>query len=131
MLNQDIANPVLNKNEYTTQALSKCVKEYVLSSNETHSIREFIELAFEYANLDVVANTVEPLENKHQVSYSLRNNHQPVIVVSKEFYRPADVELLCGNSHNIRRELSWKPLISFKELVRRMVINDINLLTNK
>jgi len=55
-------------------------------------------------------------------------HHYPLVVVNPEFYRHAEVELLMGDSTPIRKELKWKPRTSFKQLVEKMVDNDLKLL---
>jgi GDPmannose 4,6-dehydratase len=112
--------------EWERQWLSKHIKEYVLSSQETHSIREFIELAFKEAGVEgnwsfqgTIGGYVPP-ENE-----IFKFNEQILVKINPIYYRPADVEILLGNSTKAREELGWKPKVSFKELVSRMVQNDI------
>lgn len=96
------------------------IKEYVLSSNETHSVREFVELAFETAGLPghwVKGNN--PEDEKFMC------NGRLLVVIDREFYRPAEVDTLWGDSTKARIELNWKPKCSFKDLVIKMVKNDI------
>ena len=94
-------------------------KEYVLSSNETHSVKEFVELAFEEAGIE------GKWEGKG-VSEKFVSEDGILVKVNEEFYRPAEVSLLYGDSNPVREELGWKPEISFKELVSRMVRQDLN-----
>lgn len=94
-------------------------KEYVLSSNETHSVKEFVELAFEEAGIE------GKWEGKG-VSEKFVSEDGILVKVNEEFYRPAEVSLLYGDSNPAREELGWKPEISFKELVSRMVRQDLN-----
>jgi len=99
-------------------------KEYVLSSNETHSVKEFVSLAFEYAGVSGLwtgEGTDEKFKSHDEDSVVLAETN-------KEFYRPAEVQLLYGDSNPIRKELGWKPEISFDKLVQRMVQNDLDLL---
>jgi GDPmannose 4,6-dehydratase len=101
-------------------------KEYILSSNETHSVREFIELAFQEAGI---------LGNWHFIGgqdgineqYLNIDNGQILIKINPEFYRPAEVDLLLGDSSKARTDLNWVPKINFNNLVKLMVKNDINL----
>jgi len=79
--------------------------DYVISTNETHSVQEFLELAFHEVNL----------------------NWEDYVRIDKELYRPAEVELLLGDSSKIRNELGWKPKFSFKDLVQHMMEHDIYL----
>lgn len=109
-------------------------KEYVLSSNETHSIREFIELAFKDAgvygewmpeDINFPNQKIGDIE-----SYCLLDNlDKRLIITNPKFYRPAEVDILLGDSSLARKELDWKPKYDFASLVREMVQNDINLLT--
>ena len=97
-------------------------KEYVLSSNETHSIKEFVEKAFCYAYISGDWQG-EGLDEK----FLHEGNNVPLVEISKDFYRPAEVELLYGDSTPARIELKWTPEISFDNLVQRMVEYDLEL----
>lgn len=103
-------------------------KDYVLSSNETHSIREFIEKAFLSANIEGVWHG-EGLSEEYSISnYLLEefNVKSSVLVkINPKFYRPAEVDLLLGDSTPARKELGWEPKISFDQLVEKMVKFDI------
>lgn len=83
--------------------------DYVISTNETHSIREFVQLAFEYAGLD----------------------WQQYVKVDKAFLRPAEVDLLIGDHSKAKQRLGWKPSVTFPELVKMMVDSDIKRLSPK
>ena len=139
---------MLNQEQYNRElfvlgwgkSLSSSVKEYVLSSNETHTVREFIEKALNTAGIrfhNDNPNCIEPVIDKNALEFSYQYNYStwaakiPLVVVSREFYRPAEVQLLHGDSTAARKELGWKPSISFDELVNRMIANDINLLTQE
>ncbi len=76
--------------------------DYVIATGETHSVREFIELAFDYAGLD----------------------YQKYVVVDPNFYRPAEVSLLLGNPSKAQTKLGWRHTIGFETLVRDMVDAD-------
>lgn len=104
-------------------------KEYVLSSNETHTIREFVQLAFDYAGIKgnwsfagTVGNYVPP-ENE----VFRKDTGEILMRINPKFYRPAEVDLLLGNSSKARHELNWSPKTSFEELVKKMVENDLKL----
>jgi len=109
-------------------------KDYVLSSGETHSIREFIDKAFETAG---VVGMWHGKRTKEELSlirdYVVQNQTQSSVLVriNEKFYRPAEVDLLLGDSTPARTELGWKPKVTFDMLVEKMVKNDIELLTNK
>ena len=81
----------------------KKADDYVVATGIAHSVKDFIELAFEHAGLDW---------NKH-------------VVLDKQFIRPAEVDHLLGNSAKARATLGWKPLVDFAGLVRMMVDADL------
>ena len=107
-------------------------KDYVLSSDETHSIREFVEKAFKFAEINGAWHG-QGLTEEYSVTteYALKNEPISSILVkiNPKFYRPAEVDLLLGNSEPAREELKWAPKTSFNALVKKMVENDIRLLT--
>ena len=99
-------------------------RNYVLASGETHSIREFVEKAFKHAGFKGFWEG-EGIDEKY---YSLDGEHKNLLVrINPEFYRPAEVDLLLGNSIPIREELGWRPKSSFDKLVQKMVEFDINV----
>ena len=102
--------------------------EYVLSSNETHTIAEFVWYAFKAAGIEGAwhgqAESAEfSISTKDAIKY------EPVVSVlvkiNPKFYRPAEVDLLLGDSSKARKELGWKPETSFEQLVDKMVKNDL------
>ena len=106
----------------------KAPNEYVLSSNETHTIAEFVWHAFKSADIEGAwhgqAESAEfSITTKDAIKY------EPVVSVlvkiNPKFYRPAEVELLLGDSSKARKELGWKPETSFEQLVDKMVKNDL------
>lgn len=106
------------------------IKEYVLSSGETHTIREFVELAFKEAGIEGLWVSGAHPENE---VYVRTINYPNVLVgggclvkIDPKFYRPAEVKLLLGDSSAARKDLGWKPKTSFQELVKKMIRNDIN-----
>jgi len=104
-------------------------KDYVLSSNETHTIREFINKSFICAGIEGVWHGHGQDEQMSvSTEYAIKNEIQSsvLIKINPKFYRPAEVELLLGDSTPAREELGWKPKISFDNLVERMVKYDID-----
>jgi GDPmannose 4,6-dehydratase len=77
--------------------------DYVLATNETHTVREFVELAFAHVGLDW----------KEHVRYD------------KRYERPAEVDLLIGNPAKAKQKLGWEPKVRFEELVQIMVDADL------
>lgn len=101
-------------------------KEYVLSSDETHTIREFIEKAFAFAGINgnwSFAGTEKSYVSPENEVY--RYGSHVLVRINPVFYRPADVELLLGDSSPIRKELGWNPEYSFNDLVATMVKSDL------
>ena len=104
-------------------------KDYVLSSNETHTIREFINKAFAVINIDGVWHGNGTNEELSLPNYIMEEHEvcsSVLVKINPKFYRPAEVELLLGDSTPAREELAWKPKISFDNLVERMVKYDID-----
>ena len=97
-------------------------KEYVLCSNETHTIREFVEEAFNFAGF----GSEKCRWDGHGVNEKYIHEDKILMQINPEFYRPAEVHLLLGDSSLARRELNWNPQTDFLELVRKMVANDID-----
>jgi GDPmannose 4,6-dehydratase len=104
-------------------------KDYVLSSNETHSIREFIEKAFDCAHIEGYWHG-EGIEEKYYINDRYVEDKQVesscLVKINPKFYRPAEVDLLWGDSNPARKELGWEPKISFDKLVEKMVRFDID-----
>ena len=107
----------------------KDIKEYVLSSNETHTIKEFIELAFNEANIEGVWIGEGENQKYTIINHILEDNDNiksnVLVRINPKFYRPADVEILLGDSSLARKELGWTPKYDFKSLVREMVMSDL------
>lgn len=97
--------------------------DYVVATGQTHPVREFVELAFKAANIEVEWHG----ENENEYAIN-KANGKTVVKVNPKFYRPAEVELLIGSPEKAEKELGWKRDISYEELVTRMVLNDIKLL---
>ena len=102
--------------------------EYVLSSNETHTISEFVWYAFKAAGIEGAWHG-EAESSEFSISTKDAIKYDPVVSVlvkiNPKFYRPAEVDLLLGDSSKARKELRWKPETSFEQLVDKMVKNDL------
>jgi GDPmannose 4,6-dehydratase len=79
--------------------------DYVIGTGETHTVREFVDLAFSYLNLD----------------------WQKYVVIDPKLVRPAEVDLLIADPRRAREELGWVPDVGFRELVKMMVDADVEL----
>jgi GDPmannose 4,6-dehydratase len=93
--------------------------DFVVGTGETHSIREFVEVASQTAGLDLEWNGSGLDEEARDAKGNL------VIRINPEFYRPAEVDNLCADPSRARLILGWVPNISFEELTKRMMVNDL------
>ena len=78
--------------------------DYVVATGETHSIREFLEIAFAHVGIE---------------------DWQPKVTQDPRFLRPAEVDLLIGDPSKAREQLGWQPKVGFEDLVRMMVDSDL------
>jgi GDPmannose 4,6-dehydratase len=107
-----------------TKALSKYIKDYVVSSDVSYSIRQFIESAFNAAGIDWTnEKATDPLKERYVRSGELE---EVLVTINPKFYRPAEVEHLRGNSTAIRKDLGWNPKSTFDDLVVKMVKSDLS-----
>lgn len=103
-------------------------KDYIISSGESHTIKEFVELAFQAAGIEGIwvgekLNEYYVLPN-YLADFAEFANHK-LVEVDAEFFRPADVNLLLGDATLAKTELNWQPKVNFKQLVSKMVAHDI------
>ncbi len=94
--------------------------DYVVATGETHSVREFTELAFKEAGIDLEWEG----EGVNEIGKDI-NSGKVLVEVDPMFYRPTEVDLLIGDSSKAREKLGWKPKVSFEELIRMMVKSDM------
>ena len=94
--------------------------DYVLATNETHTVREFTELSFREAGIEI-AWRGSGVEEKGYDAQSGRL----LVDVDPRYFRPAEVELLWGDASKAERELGWQRKVSFADLVRMMVRADM------
>lgn len=97
--------------------------DYVVSSGKNHSVRDFVDAAFLTAGINIEWHG----SGINEVGID-ESSGKRLVEVSKEFFRPVDVNELCGDSTKIRNTLGWMPSVSFDEMVKRMVVNDLKLL---
>lgn len=93
--------------------------DYVLSTNEYHSVREFVEKAFSMKGYEIKWKG----EGVNEIGYD-SNSGKELVFISSKYFRPAEVDQLLGDSSKARQELGWVPKISFDKLVEEMVLND-------
>jgi len=97
--------------------------DYVIATNETRTVREFAETAFRCAGIEIEWQGT----GIDEIGVN-KANGKTAVKVNREFFRPAEVDILLGNPEKAERVLGWKREISFSELVERMVKNDIDLI---
>lgn len=93
--------------------------DYVLATNETHTVREFVELAFKEAGVEIEWRG-QGVEEKGYC----KKTGKLLVDVDPRFFRPAEVELLWGDCTKAEKELGWKREVSFPQLVKMMVEAD-------
>ncbi|MBI4148627.1 GDP-mannose 4,6-dehydratase [Candidatus Woesearchaeota archaeon] len=94
--------------------------DYVISTGETHTVREFVEAAAHALDMTIEWSGAGVDEKGIW-------NGKEIIVVDKQFYRPNEIHTLSGNSAKAQRELKWKPEVTFQQLVKRMAQHDLTM----
>lgn len=94
-------------------------KDYVIATGEQHSVREFVDLAASYLDLQITWKGAGAEEK------GIDNKGNVVVAVDPRYYRPTEVETLLGDPTRARVELGWQPTITFRELVKEMVEEDL------
>ncbi|HCK03893.1 MAG TPA: GDP-mannose 4,6-dehydratase [Methylophilaceae bacterium] len=95
-------------------------KDYVIATGETHTVREFVELAF------AEIGTIIEWQGTGVLETGIDSKSGEVLVkVDEKYFRPTEVELLLGDPSKAEKELGWKRTVSFKDLVSRMVRYDL------
>lgn len=96
--------------------------DYVLATGETHSIREFCELAFKEVGMDIKWQG----EGADETGVDATSG-KVLVKINPEFFRPAEVDLLLGNPAKAEKELGWKRSVDFPGLVKLMVAHDLEV----
>lgn len=117
--------------------------DFVLATNETHSVREFVEETFRNVGIEIVWKgeggdekgiiskiDEEVLQEKTKSSEIFVKENETVVALSPNYLRPTEVDLLIGDSSKAMRELNWKAKTGFRELVKIMIEADIELVKN-
>ena len=100
----------------------KQADDYVIATNETRTVREFVETAFSHVGIDIEWRGT----GVDEVGID-KASGKTVVRVNPRFFRPAEVEVLLGNPAKAEAELGWQREVSFSELVKRMIDNDMKL----
>ena len=95
-------------------------EDFVIGTNQTHSVREFIEKAFAHANIIIQwsGSGVDEVGSDAQTG-------KQIVFVDPKYFRPTEVDLLIGDATRAREKLGWQPTVTFDELVREMVQSDL------
>lgn len=96
--------------------------DYVIATNETRTVREFVEIAFSHVGIEIVWQGSGVDETGID-----KASGNTIVKINPAFFRPAEVEILLGDPAKAEEELGWKREISFAQLVERMVKNDLEL----
>jgi GDPmannose 4,6-dehydratase len=96
--------------------------DYVIATGETRSVREFVELAFKNVGIDIGWYGYGVNEKGIDIK-----SGRTLIHIDPRYFRLTEVDILLGNPAKARRKLGWKPEVSFKEMVKMMVDEDIRI----
>jgi len=102
--------------------------DYVLATNETHSVREFIEEAFRVMGETIVWEGSGPSEKG---SIGTGDKRRTVVEIDPRYFRPTEVDLLMGDYTKAKTLLGWQPKVTFKELVKIMLHHDLAKIQDK
>ena len=95
--------------------------DYVLATNETHTVKEFVEEAF-----NVLGEEISWKGKGINEVGILKSTNKEVVAIDSRYFRPTEVDLLIGNPAKAKEKLGWTPKTTFKELVKIMVTSDFN-----
>ena len=98
--------------------------DYVLATNETHTVREFVNAAFDAVGIAIRWEG----EGAEEKGYDAKSGRL-LVDVNPEFYRPAEVEFLWGDCTKAEKELGWRRDVSFEGLVKMMMDSDMKEIT--
>ena len=117
--------------------------DFVLSTGETHSVREFVEKAFEYLGIEigwqgeneteqgVIMNVNHDIfREKTRANQIFIKENQIVVEVSPTYFRPTEVDLLIGNASKAEKTLGWKANTKFDQLIKIMMDADLEFSQN-
>ena len=95
--------------------------DFVLATGQTHTVREFVELAFQSIKHEIAWTG----SGKSEKGIS-KQTGQELVTIDPKFYRPNEVHLLCGDASKAKEELGWQAKVTFEELVKEMVEHDLS-----
>ncbi|XP_057333726.1 GDP-mannose 4,6 dehydratase [Microplitis mediator] len=98
-------------------------EDYVIATGESHSVREFVETAFQYVNVNIIWEG----EGVDEVGRD-KDSGKVLVRVNPRYFRPTEVVMLLGDATKAKTKLGWEPSVSFKELVQDMMDADLALM---
>jgi GDPmannose 4,6-dehydratase len=97
-------------------------KDYVIGTGEQYTVRYFVEIAFKIANIDIVWEG----EGINEIGRDKKTN-KIIVKINPKYFRPTEVKTLLADPKKGMKELDWKLKVSFEEMVKKMVLNDLKL----
>jgi GDPmannose 4,6-dehydratase len=97
--------------------------DFVLATGETHSVREFVELAF----AEIGKTVCWKGKGVNEIGYDVASGKE-LVRVDPRYFRPTEVDLLLGDAGKAHAQLGWRHQVTFPELVKEMVAEDLKLL---
>ncbi|HHT9135738.1 MAG TPA: GDP-mannose 4,6-dehydratase [Candidatus Wunengus sp. YC60] len=111
-------------------------EDYVIGTGECHTVREFLERAFNYIGIEIEwkgkgihqKGIIKSLDCRHQYPTFDKKEGEVLIEVDPKYFRPTEVDFLLADAKKAKVKLGWKPKIVFKELVKIMIDSDMELI---
>lgn len=102
--------------------------DYVLATNETHSVREFVERAF--AVVGITIQWMGPTGTVDEIGVDSTDHSRVLVRIDPRYFRPTEVDILIGNPAKAMAKLGWRPTVRFEELVEEMVRADVAMVAS-
>jgi GDPmannose 4,6-dehydratase len=99
--------------------------DFVLSTNETHSVKEFVELSFKFAGIEIEWEGT----GINEIGKDAKTG-KILVKVNPAFFRPAEVDILIGDYSKAKSKLEWEPKTRFEDLVKIMIEKDLERISN-
>ena len=107
-------------------------EDYIISNNQLHTLSEFIDLSFKYAEIPIIwfknDNDLDTKIYLNRDKFHIKYSQDIILLkINKNYHRPIEVDNLKGDNTKLKLDFNWTPKISFENLVKKMIDNDINL----
>ncbi len=111
-------------------------EDYIIGTGESHTVREFLELAFNYVGIEIEwkgkgihqKGIIKSLDCRHQYPTFCKKEGEVLIEVDPKYFRPTEVDFLLADARKAKGKLGWEPKIVFKELAKIMIDSDTELI---